>query len=169
MQLLPPLIVGIALLLAGRKLFWLFVGCVGFLAGATYIPELLPGLESQTQIFLSLGAGIAGALIAIFVKKFAIGMAGFLGGVYIALSFLNVISLPGIPEWIIIIIAGVLGAIVMYALFDLALIVLSSVTGAILITTEMPVSQKSSTVIFLFLVLFGIVTQSNLFKGKKKE
>jgi len=33
--------VGIALLILGRKLFWLFVACVGFAVGFTYAQQLL--------------------------------------------------------------------------------------------------------------------------------
>ncbi len=169
MQLFAPLIIGIVLLLAGRRLFWLFVGCVGFLAGATYVPQFLPVQDPQTVIILSIGAGIAGALLAIFVKKFAIGMAGFLGGAYFAASIFHVWDVTGIPQSIVIIAAGVLGAIAMYAIFDLALIILSSVTGATMITTYFSFNEQISTAVFFFLVLFGILSQSKLFRAREKN
>ena len=40
---LPQVLVGLLLVLLGRKLFWLFVGVVGFLAGMRFGAQLVTG------------------------------------------------------------------------------------------------------------------------------
>jgi len=82
MLIVINLILGVALLVAGRKLFWLFVGAAGFVTGiqlATWFwqgPELL-------AIVIGLVVGVIFALLAIFLQGVAIGIAGFLAGGYI--------------------------------------------------------------------------------------
>ena len=47
--------IGILLLFWGRKLFWLFVGVVGFLSGIQLAPQILrPIRELQSWLLLSL-------------------------------------------------------------------------------------------------------------------
>jgi len=76
------LALGGALLLAGRKLFWLFVGAAGSLTGiqlATRFwqsPDLL-------AIIVGLVVGAIFALLAIFLQDLVSGLAGFLIGGYI--------------------------------------------------------------------------------------
>ena len=55
---------GIALLVLGRKLFWLFVGVVGFVAGAALATQLFEIQPDWLVIVFALGAGLLGALLA---------------------------------------------------------------------------------------------------------
>src|SRR5512143_2701777 len=75
-------ILGGALLVAGRRLFWLLVGGIGFVIGVQLAPRLLHGSE-LLNIAAAIGLGILFALLAVFVESAAIGLAGFLGGGYI--------------------------------------------------------------------------------------
>ena len=70
------LVVGLLLLLAGRRLFWLFVAVAGFVAGVEAVPYVLP---LQTELFtlvVGLAFGLLGALLAFFLQKLAIAIAG---------------------------------------------------------------------------------------------
>ena len=67
-----------ALLLVGRKLFWLFVGTIGFVIGIQVATRFFHGSELIT-IVAGLVLGIIFAVLAIFLESIAI--AGFLGGV----------------------------------------------------------------------------------------
>src|SRR5437870_6801021 len=71
-------LIGAVILFFGRKLFWLCVAAVGFAAGV----EVAPHLVHEPSAILSLSVAIVfsfiGALLALFLQKVAIAMAGFL-------------------------------------------------------------------------------------------
>jgi len=93
---------GILLLFLGRKLFWLFVAVVGFLVGLTYISQILPGQTETVILAVSLIAGLLGALLAVLMQKFAVGLAGLAAGGYIAYYLLQTITLNvGEYQWCI--------------------------------------------------------------------
>jgi len=98
------LIVGLAVLLLGRRLFWLFVGAVGFLAGLQWAR---PVLGDQ-------------------------------------------------PEWVIVVAALVLW------LWDPVLIVLSALTGAVLLAPLIPVPPLARAWLFVGLLVVGMVVQARV-------
>ena len=88
------IVLGGGLLLAGRKLFWLLLGAVGFVTGVAVATRLFHGSELVT-IVAAIGLGILFAVLAIFVESIAIGLAGLLGGAYIAVSVASLLGLNG--------------------------------------------------------------------------
>ena len=163
---IPRTLVGAALLIFGRKAFWLFVAGVGFVAGlqlATRTFELEPG---WILIVIAGVAGLLGALLALVFQSIGIGLAGFLGGGYIALSLFDATGwgqrlLADLPyrSGLIFIAGGVLGAILIGVLFDWALIVLSSVIGATLISQATPFELLVRMGLFVVLAATGVVVQ----------
>src|ERR1041385_6355086 len=73
-------LVGLALLLFGRRLFWLFVAALGFAIGLQLAPYLSQNPPLWLSLLLSLGLGLLGALLAVVLQKLAIAIAGFLVG-----------------------------------------------------------------------------------------
>ncbi len=92
------LLVGLAVLLLGRRLFWLFVGAAGFAVGLHVAPMVLNGPE-WLMVVAALVLGILGAVLAIFFQWLAIGLAGFAAGVHgglaaaAALGFVGAVAL----------------------------------------------------------------------------
>ena len=58
------LLIGIVLLLFGRKLFWLFVGAAGFLVGMDIANRFFTGPDA-TKLIIALLVGIIGAFLAV--------------------------------------------------------------------------------------------------------
>jgi len=85
-------ILGVALLVAGRKVFWLFVGAAGFVTGVQLTLQLFHGPEG-VAIIIGLGIGLIFAVLAIFLQTIAIGIAGFLAGGYILLALATLLGL----------------------------------------------------------------------------
>ena len=85
------IIVGAALLFFGRKVFWLFVAGVGFVAGMSLAASTFNGPD-WLNITIGLVVGFVAALLAVFVQGFAISLAGFLAGGYIALQILPMLN-----------------------------------------------------------------------------
>jgi len=129
------ILIGILVLTLGRKLFWLFVAVVGFAFGASLGSQFFQGQPDWVILIIALGAGLLGALLALFLQKVAIALAGFIGGGYIALYLVNALGwgTPDSSAWLPFLIGGVIGLVLMIALFDWALIALSSLIGAGLI------------------------------------
>lgn len=162
-------IFGGALLLAGRKLFWLFVGAIGFAIGIQVALRFFRGPEWMT-ILIGLGLGIAFALLAVIVETLAIGVAGFLGGGYILLNLAALFGLDkGILTWIIFIIGGIIGAALVAFLFDWALIGISSLAGASLILNAVYFRPAINAVIFFILVIVGAAIQGSALRRDKGQ
>jgi hypothetical protein len=102
-----------------------------------------------------------GVVVAIFVQTAAIGIAGFLVGGYVVVWLLQQFGFDLSQwGWIIFIIGGILGVILALYLFDTALIILSSLTGASLIVQVTNFSPLVTILLFIILVVIGLVIQT---------
>src|SRR5205823_14268624 len=87
MNLSVPIIsvvIGAAILLFGRKLFWLFVAALGFAVGLEMAAYFMREPPQWMTLLVALGCGVIGALLAILLQKLAIAIAGFIAGGRIA-------------------------------------------------------------------------------------
>jgi hypothetical protein len=161
------LILGVALLVAGRKLFWLFVGAAGFVTGMQLATQFWQGPE-LLAIVIGLVVGVIFALLAIFLQSVAIGIAGFLAGGYSLTVLAGMIGLnQGAFSWIVYIIGGIIGVLLIIYLFDWAIITLSSLAGASLITQAFLLPSGIGGVIFIVLVIVGVVIQASMMQREK--
>jgi hypothetical protein len=153
------LILGAALLLAGRKLFWLFIGIIGFITGLQLASRLVSGPE-WVAVLIAVFVGIIFAVLAVFIEALAIGIAGFLAGGYILTTFTGMLGLnDGLLYWLFYGIGGIIGILLVMFLFDWALITLSSLAGASLIVQSLYPGGGAGGILFIILVLVGIVVQ----------
>lgn len=160
------ILLGGALLLAGRKLFWLFVGAVGFVSGLQLAETFWQGSEELTIIF-GLILGILFALLAIFLQTIAIGIAGFFAGGFTLTSLAGMLGMDtGGAFWIIYVIGGIIGLVVVLYLFDWAVITLSSLAGASMLAQAFGPPDGASTFVFAVLFLIGIVVQGAVFRSE---
>jgi hypothetical protein len=154
-------IIGMLLLFIGRRLFWLFVACVGFASGYHYAQQIWAVHSPVLILILSIAVGGLGAIIAIFFQKAAIVVAGFTAGGYVGLSFFDQFAgLPAQMVWLPYIIGGIIGAIILFFVFDWALIFLSTLTGATLIVQMAAFSPWVEITLFLALVIAGMIFQT---------
>lgn len=165
MASLAGIFVGVILLLFGRRLYWLFVAGIGFLTGMALAPDLLPGRPEWLILLAALVGAVVGAVVAVVAQRLTIGLIGFVAGGGIGLLLLHGLRLGGeAPGWIAYLVAGVIGLVLMLALFDWALILLSSLAGANLIVagvvTRYPLPHAIALVLLFGLVLIGVVVQA---------
>ena len=161
-------LIGAVILFFGRKLFWLCVAAVGFAAGVEVAPHLIHEPSVVLQLSVAVVFGFIGALLALFLQKIAIAVAGFLAGGKLALAlvtafFVHGANYPGVT----FIIGGIIGAILLLSLFDWTLIVLSAVVGAYLIQHTIVLPQTGATILFIALAALGIVVQAAAFRGAR--
>jgi hypothetical protein len=159
------ILIGIVVLTLGRKLFWLFVGCLGFAVGFNYAPYVWQVQSTLFLLILATITGIIGALLALFFQKIAIGLAGFAGGGYIALNLLNLLGIRLEQTiWLPYLIGGIIGALLLFFIFDWALIFVSSLTGATMITQATKLSPGIELIVYVALVIAGVVIQTALYR-----
>lgn len=153
------LLLGAALLLAGRKLFWLFIGIVGFITGVQLASRFWDGPE-WTAIVIGIVVGLLFALLAVFIEALAIGIAGFLVGGFVLTTFTNSLGFTdGLLFWLFFAIGGMIGLLLVMFLFDWALIVLSSLAGASLVVQALFAQGGPGGLVFIGLFLLGLIIQ----------
>ena len=161
--------IGVAILLFGRKLFWLFVAAVGFALGIEIAPHLVHQPSPALALTFALVLGLAGALIAFLLQKLAIGIVGFLAGARLAIALASAFLVNHERYDIVtFIIGGILGAILLLALFDWALILFSSIEGAHLIQSAIPLPPTGTTILLVALVVVGIAVQASVLRGSRR-
>jgi hypothetical protein len=152
--------VGVILLLFGRKLFWLLVGSVGFVAGLSAATLVYAAPSDPGVLLVALGCGVVGAILALLVQKIAIRVAGFVGGALLVLSFLHATTMESEGLlWAIVLIGGITGTILIGIIFDWVLIVLSSFCGAYLVVHGFALQGDDASFVLLALFAVGIVVQ----------
>jgi hypothetical protein len=162
------ILVGAVLLILGRKLFWVFVGAAGFLVGLNFAEGMLAGRPSWMVLTVALALAILGAVLAIFLQKVMVAIAGFLIGGYLMLELLRAasISTPHSWAWAAYVMGGIIGAVLVLILFDWALIILSSLAGAVLITQHLYLGSLTAVILTLALLTIGIIVQASLMRKR---
>lgn len=176
MSLAASALFGILILFLGRQLLWLIVAIAGFVIGFNLAEQLI-GANVATGLLLVIGVvgGIIGALLAVFAQRLAVAVAGFLAGGYLLLSLMGAISAAedGTLSTVLFIVGGVIGAILISALLDPALIVLSSALGATLLTQAagqlFQLTPALSGVVFVVFLALGVGVQWGTWKREERR
>ena len=160
-------VLGVVMLFFGRKLFWLCVAAVGFAAGLQIAPLLVNEASSVLALVIAVVFGILGALLAVFIQKIAIAVLGFLAGGKLATAIAAAFFVQHAQySTIIFVIGGIIGAILLLAVFGWALIVVSSFIGAYLIQSAIVLPPTGLTLVFIGLAILGIFVQAVSFRRR---
>src|SRR6266511_3402473 len=155
-------LIGVVILLFGRKLFWLCVAAVGFAAGVEIAPHVVHEPSPLMALIIALVLGLIGALLALFLQKIAIAVLGFLAGGKLAGAIAAAFFVQYAQHsTVIFLVGGIIVAILLLVLFDWALVFVSSLIGAHLIVYQSAIAlpQSGSTILFLGLAVLGILVQ----------
>ena len=157
------LVAGILLLFFGKKAFWLFVAIIGFLLGLEFAPQVLDGQTESVYLTISIIVGLLGALLAVLLQKFAVGLAGLAAGGYITYTLLQTAVINvGQYQWMVILAGALLGAVLAGTMFDWAMILITSASGAVLIYQGLNFGSSYAFLIMAVLVLLGIIVQGRM-------
>jgi hypothetical protein len=152
------LLAGAALLLAGRRLFWLFVGLVGFFTVYRWFEPY--GAAPTVRLVVAIAAGVVGIVLAIFLQKIAVALAGFFVGGWFVAQLLGLhMAHPNGGDLILFAVAGILAAILAVKLFDVALVLLSSLAGAGLIADALHPAPHPKQILIVVLFVVGLAVQ----------
>ncbi len=168
-MLLFRLLLGIAMLTMGRRLFWLFLGSIGFVFGFEVAESVVRDQPHSVLFVIALIAGVAGALLAVFFQKLAVLAGGFFAGGYLLISLLHELGIgTGHYHWVYFLIGGIVGAVLMRVLFTWTLIILSSVMGSFLIVHTLHPGPLITRLLFVVLLVSGVLIQYGLIELKPR-
>lgn len=160
------ILAGGLLIAFGRKLFWLYVALLGFATGLTMSARLFHVQPEWQQLVIGIVFGIVGALLAYFFQEVAVAVAGFLGGAYVASSLLAVfVNNPqngDLLAWGLFLVGGIIGVMLAIMLFDWALIILTSLAGALLVMEGLNLPMPAGWLIAFVLFVIGIILQAGI-------
>jgi hypothetical protein len=162
------LIIGLVTLFFGRKLFWIFAAliglAIGLLIGSKFLQDYLPVVRFVVAILL--GAGFA--VLAIYAEKVMIFMAGFFGVGLLVYFLVSLFHLAPSVHWLFFLGGGVLGAVLISKYLQWAIVVISSILGAVLAGAGLSgithFNFLVDLLIFLVLLAGGLVFQSRNMK-----
>lgn len=164
----PLLLTGSALVVFGRKLYWFAVGLLGFLGGLYLTTRFFTNMPGTTRLLIALGMGILGAVLTLTIQKVSLTVAGFIGGAYLALGLLRLLQVDQDGfRWILIAVLGLLGALLVFKVFNWGLIMVSSLAGAMIIVLTLNLQNLLAWLVFGGLVLAGLVVQGLMHRPKK--
>lgn len=160
---IPGTVIGIMILFIGRKLFWLFVGSIGLLAGLTYAEMFLGPRDDIVILGVALLIGVLFATCAFLLKQIAVGLSGFLVGAYLTL---HLVKTMGFGEtqfvWLICLVGGILGIVLLTFLFDWAVILLSSLLGSVLVIQSVAIEPDIIPWAFFGMIILGCAAQARI-------
>ena len=162
------IIAGAFVLLWGRRVFVLTAG-VGALLGVGFL-NLIPGQQNGILgLLVVFGLAIAGGFAGFFIKTLGklLGMGiGFLAGGAITLAVLGVLGIDlGIFQFLLALVGGLVGLVLVSRFFDWTIIILACLTGALLVTRGLELltgefSGAIGTLIWIVLAALGFVNLS---------
>ncbi len=156
---------GIALLLLGRKLYWLFVGVIGFFAGVRFGALLVAGQPEWVLLVVAVVVGLVAALLAVLLQRIVIAIAGGYAGGVLAMEL--AIAFGAVAEsvqWVAFAVGAVIAAILISVVFDWALILISSLLGGMVIAQSLGLAPPLLTVVVLVLAVVGVLAQFALLR-----
>ena len=165
---LASFVLGIVLLFAGRRVYWLFVAIIGFLIGLTAASYFFRSESELVVLAIALAAGILGGLLAVVLQRVAGAAAGFLAGSFAAVRIMAPFDVgAGLPTLVPVLIGGVLGALLVIALFDWALILLSVLVGASLLSNLLDPRVQLVQMAFVVLFVLGVMVQGGSLRRER--
>jgi hypothetical protein len=120
-------------------------------------------------LVVGLALGLLGALLAFFLQKIAIAIAGFAGGGYLAVllcaPLLGAVAMNQPASWICFLVGGIIGALLMNFFFNWALMILSSLEGAHIILKQLiPQGHQYFALLLAGLAIVGILVQASTYR-----
>lgn len=154
------LVLGAFLLIFGKRLFWLALAALGFVVGLQLSDKYL-ALSGEMEYVVAGVAGVAGAVFAYMAKKLAVTVSGFGIGAILAYHLAQPYAEDlAYQIWFVVLVGALLGVCFAAFLANAALVVLSVLLGAFLVTRALLLEPQQEMVVFAVLAVVGFVIQT---------
>lgn len=150
-------VAGLILVFLGRRLFWFFVGVVGFVFG--FRVGLAVFSDSSVTLLLAAAVGVVAALLSVVLEKVLIVLAGAAAGWLLFARLAEILGAGPQISPVLAIGGAVLFAVVSLLIFDVALVVISSLSGAALVLEPFTLAGTLELLALAAIAAIGIATQ----------
>jgi hypothetical protein len=159
-------IIGFILLFLGRELNFIFAGAMAGLIAYRMTPLLPPQWPAWGHYAFLVGVAAIAAAIPIIHERAGYVISGFLAGGYLLVDYYapGVLTLPIAPFFV----GGVIGGVILGVFTEWALIILSSLIGALYATSLFRLSYTAQTLVAGGLFVVGALTQVIIMRAQKK-
>ena len=159
-------VIGAIILFLGRELNFLFAAGMAALVALRFTPKLPATLPAWSGYAFMAGVAILAAWVVIVNKPVGFYISGFFAGGYALMEWFEpgILTFPILPFFV----GSVIGAIIIGVFTDWALIVISSLIGAVYATTLFRLSQTAETLVAGGLFVLGAITQAILMRMEKQ-
>lgn len=163
-------VIGVILLVLGRRAYLISIGILGFLGGLYIFTTFLGTVNDWRSILFALLMGTVGSLLAYTLHKAAWVFGGFFGGGVLMYYLRDSTGLmESMSPILLFMIGGIAGAILLLLILDQALIFISCLTGAALITYQSGLFKLSAFLLFAGLFTCGFLIQSRALRSDHRE
>ena len=166
MPVIRGVIAGILLFL-GRELNFLFAAAMAAFIGFRLTPLLPPQWPGWTDYaFMGVLALIAAA-VTLRNERVGYFLSGFLAGGYFIIEYFE----PGVltVPWLLFLIGGVIGSLIIGIFTEWALMVVSCIIGAFYVTNLFTLSPTAEILVGSGLFIIGALTQVILMRMQKND
>jgi hypothetical protein len=160
---------GALVLLFGRSLYWALIAVLGFLLGFQLVRDLAMFDSRLIQVLVAIGAGILAAGLAVAFQWLAFGLVGFLAGSYLVQAALVRFDIATEHSGLWILAGGIAAGVIALMLVDWAVISLSALAGAMMISGEVHVKPQTRLLVMLGLTIAGILFQRSQLKKDQRR
>lgn len=159
-------VIGAIILFLGHELNFIFAGGMAILIGFRLTPKLPPAWPPWGDYAFIIGIAILAAGIVIANERTGYFLSGFLAGGYLLIEYFEpgLLTLPLLP----FIIGGIIGALILGLLTEWALIIVSSLIGAIYATTLFWLNPTAEILVAGGLFVIGALTQALILRSQKQ-
>jgi len=158
-------IIGGIILFLGRELNFLFAGGMAALIGFRLTPKLPAAWPGWSDSAFIAGLAILAASIVITNERVGFFLSGFLSGGYLLIEYFEpgVLTLPILP----FVVGGVIGSLIIGVFTEWALIIVTSLIGAIYATTLFQLSPTAEILVAGGLFIIGALVQVFIMRAQK--
>ena len=159
-------VLGAILLFLGHELNFLFGGGMAALVAIRLTPLLSPQWPAWSDTAFIIGLGVLAAAVIVINERVGYFLSGFLaGGFFLAEYYApGVLFIPLLP----FIVGGVIGSLILGVFTEWALIIVSSMIGALYVTDLFTLSPTAETLVGAGLFIIGALTQVIIMRMQKQ-
>jgi hypothetical protein len=164
------LVIGLILVFLGRRVYLISIGILGFLGGLYLFTLFIGTAHDWRSLLFALLFGTVGSLLAFALHKAAWIFGGFCGGGVLVLYFSDATGISPVNSPVILfLIGGAVGAILFLVFLNWALITVTTLTGAVLITYQSHLTGGAAKILFVGLLVLGLLIQGKSLRSDRRD
>jgi hypothetical protein len=159
-------VIGGILLFLGHELNFLFAGAMAALLGFRLTPLLPTQWPGWADYVFIIGLGVIAAVAVLLNERAGYFISGFLAGGLLLVEYFapDTLTVP----WLIFVIGGIIGALVIGVFTDWALILVTSAIGAAYLLNLFVLNQTLEILIGAGLFIVGALTQVIIMQSQRQ-